>query len=60
MYPNGHLDPIIDGRLPTGFGGRFYGVYPALVTDIVDPDGQGRVRVKLPWSPDSEDDAYEG
>jgi uncharacterized protein involved in type VI secretion and phage assembly len=32
---------------------RFYGVYPAIVTDIKDPDGQGRVKVKLPWSPDS-------
>ena len=27
----------------------WYGVYPALVSDIKDPDGQGRVRVKLPW-----------
>jgi uncharacterized protein involved in type VI secretion and phage assembly len=32
---------------------RFYGVYQAIVTDIKDPDGQGRVKVKLPWSPDS-------
>jgi uncharacterized protein involved in type VI secretion and phage assembly len=32
---------------------RLYGVYPAQVTDIKDPDGQGRVKVKLPWSPDS-------
>jgi uncharacterized protein involved in type VI secretion and phage assembly len=31
---------------------RCYGVYPALVTDIKDPDGQGRVKVSLPWSPD--------
>jgi uncharacterized protein involved in type VI secretion and phage assembly len=28
---------------------RLWGVYPALVTDIKDPDGQGRVKVKLPW-----------
>lgn len=33
---------------------RLYGVYPAQVTDIHDPDGQGRVKVRLPWSPDSE------
>ncbi len=39
-------------RLADGWGGRWYGVAPALVTDIKDPDGQGRVRVKLPWSPD--------
>ncbi len=31
---------------------RLYGVYPAQVTDVKDPDGQGRVKVKLPWSPD--------
>jgi uncharacterized protein involved in type VI secretion and phage assembly len=36
---------------------RWFGVYPALVTDIVDPDGQGRVKVSLPWSPD--DTGYE-
>lgn len=32
---------------------RLYGVYPALVTDVKDPDGQGRVRVSLPWAPDA-------
>lgn len=31
---------------------RLYGVYPALVADINDPDGQGRVKVRLPWLPD--------
>jgi len=36
---------------------RWFGVYPALVTDIADPDGQGRVKVSLPWSPD--DTGYE-
>ena len=39
--------------------GRFYGVYPAVVLDIVDPDGQGRVKVKLPWAPDSGGSSYE-
>lgn len=53
------LDPDIDRRLASGYGGRFYGVYPALVTDIVDPDGQGRVKVKLPWSPDQDGDTYD-
>lgn len=28
---------------------RHFGVYPALVTDVVDPDALGRVEVKLPW-----------
>lgn len=31
---------------------RLYGAYPALVTDIKDADQQGRVKVRLPWSPD--------
>jgi uncharacterized protein involved in type VI secretion and phage assembly len=29
--------------------GRLVGVYPALVTDVQDPDGQGRVQVSLPF-----------
>ena len=37
---------------------RWYGVYPALVTDVKDPDGQGRVKVELPWSPDSDGGGY--
>jgi len=48
----------IDPRVPRGYGGRFYGVYSALVTEITDPDGQGRVRVKLPWSPGNDGDVY--
>ena len=46
-------------RAATGPGGRFYGFYPAVVTDNQDPDGQGRVRVKLPWSPDNGGELYE-
>jgi uncharacterized protein involved in type VI secretion and phage assembly len=38
---------------------RLYGAYPAQVTDIKDPDGQGRVKVKLPWSPDSGNGSYQ-
>ncbi|NOY61983.1 MAG: hypothetical protein GXP10_02305, partial [Gammaproteobacteria bacterium] len=32
-------------------GGRqcYFGVYPALVTDLVDPDELGRVEVRFPW-----------
>lgn len=37
---------------------RLYGAYPATVTDIKDPDNQGRVKVKLPWTPD-DDGGYE-
>lgn len=53
------FDDMLDARLASGFGGRFYGVFPALVIDIVDPDGQGRVKISLPWSPDSDGSAYE-
>lgn len=46
-------------RLPSGWGGRWYGVLPALVTDIQDPDNQGRVKVTLPWAPDAQGARYE-
>ncbi len=48
-----------DPRLSRGLGGRFYGVYPAQVTDLSDPDSQGRVQIRLPWSPDGEGTRYE-
>jgi uncharacterized protein involved in type VI secretion and phage assembly len=38
---------------------RLFGAYPAQVVDIKDPDGQGRVKVKLPWSPDTDDGSYQ-
>jgi uncharacterized protein involved in type VI secretion and phage assembly len=38
---------------------KWYGIYPALVSDIKDPDGIGRVKVTLPWSPDTGSDKYE-
>ncbi len=53
------LQETLATRQSQGYGGRFYGVYAALVVDVVDPDGQGRVRVRLPWSPDNGDTAYE-
>jgi len=40
-------------------GGRWHGVYPALVTGVVDPDAQGRVKISLPWSPDGGGASYE-
>lgn len=53
------FEQITQARQASGFGGRWYGVFPALVTDIKDPDGQGRVKIQLPWSPDSSGSGYE-
>ena len=53
------LDLINEARLPAGLGGRWYGVFPALVADIKDPQGQGRVKVRLPWAADTGSDQYE-
>jgi uncharacterized protein involved in type VI secretion and phage assembly len=33
-----------DGDAP-----RYFGVYPAIVTDIADPESLGRIEVKFPW-----------
>ena len=60
IYPDASpLEVLYDARLPGGLGGLFYGIYPALVSDIRDPDNQGRVKVKLPWSPDPSGASYE-
>jgi uncharacterized protein involved in type VI secretion and phage assembly len=53
------FEMVFDQRAPSGFGGRWYGVFPALVTDIRDPDGLGRVKVTLPWAPDTGGARYE-
>lgn len=53
------LETPMTERISTGAGGLFYGVYPALVTDVVDPDQQGRVKIHLPWSPDAGNSSYE-
>ncbi len=43
----GHESAVNDGARS-----RLFGVYPALVSDIVDPDARGRVKVRFPWLPD--------
>lgn len=44
------MSPHQDHRLiPDGEGARWYGVYPAIVTDLVDPDNKGRIQIKLPF-----------
>lgn len=46
-------------RQAQGWGGRWFGVMPAQVIDIKDPDNQGRVKITLPWSPDAKGARYE-
>jgi uncharacterized protein involved in type VI secretion and phage assembly len=53
------LDDLLHERQPQGLGGRWYGCHPALVSDIADPDGQGRVKVTLPWAPDAGGQRFE-
>ncbi len=53
------MQPLRMDRVPTGPGGLFYGVYPALVSELGTGDHQGWVKVRLPWSPDSGSAAYE-
>lgn len=56
LTPLSHV--LAAGRVPAGWGGPWYGVHVAVVVDVADPDGLGRVRVRLPWTTDG-DAAYE-
>ncbi len=40
---------MISDSTPDGGRQQYFGVYPAIVTDIVDPDALGRVEVRFPW-----------
>jgi uncharacterized protein involved in type VI secretion and phage assembly len=59
LFEQNLLEQIAGSRQPAGLGGRWYGVFAAIVTDISDPDGQGRVKIKLPWSPDNAGEGYD-
>lgn len=59
MQAQMELEEIVAARTPKGYGGRFYGAYPALVQDVRDPDNEGKVKVALPWSPDPGGSSYQ-
>ena len=59
MFDASPLEMITHARQPMGLGGCWYGVYPALVSDIQDPEGLGRVKILLPWAPDTGSGRYE-
>jgi uncharacterized protein involved in type VI secretion and phage assembly len=40
---------VIGAFRPDGEAPRYFGLFPAIVTDIVDPENLGRIEVKLPW-----------
>ena len=40
---------MIGAFRPDGDAPRYFGVFPAIVTDIVDPESLGRIEVKFPW-----------
>jgi len=58
-FDNSPVDLLLQSGAYAAPGGRWFGIYPALVSDIKDPDGSGRVKVTLPWSPDTGSDRYE-
>ncbi|HEX7832083.1 MAG TPA: phage baseplate assembly protein V [Thermoanaerobaculia bacterium] len=53
------LESLMESRDAEGLGGRWFGVYPAVVTDISDPESMGRVKVMLPWAPDTANERYD-
>lgn len=48
-----------DPGAATTAGHRWYGVHPAIVADVRDPDGLGRIKVRLPWADDASAGRYE-
>lgn len=59
MFDSTPAEALYTDRLSSGWGGRWYGCHVALVTDLVDPDGQGRIKVTLPWSADGKGERYD-
>jgi uncharacterized protein involved in type VI secretion and phage assembly len=40
---------MINEFTPDGGRQLYFGLYPAIVTDVVDPESLGRIEVKFPW-----------
>ena len=59
MFDLTPAEALYADRLPLGWGGRWYGCHVATVTDLADPDRQGRVRIALPWSADTQGERCE-
>jgi uncharacterized protein involved in type VI secretion and phage assembly len=53
------FESLLHSRDASGLGGRWYGVYPAVVSDISDPESSGRVKITLPWAPDTGSEKYD-
>lgn len=53
------FESLLTSRDASGLGGRWYGVYAGIVSDNNDPEGFGRVKVTLPWAPDTGGDKYD-
>ena len=43
------MSQLIEAFRPDGDASRYFGVFPAIVTDIVDPESLGRIQVMFPW-----------
>jgi uncharacterized protein involved in type VI secretion and phage assembly len=46
----------IESFVPDGSAACYFGLYPAIVTDIVDKESLGRIQVKFPWLGEAGDD----
>jgi uncharacterized protein involved in type VI secretion and phage assembly len=53
------FESLLTSRDASGLGGHWYGVYVGVVSDNNDPEGFGRVKVTLPWAPDTGSDKYD-
>ncbi|HET8797747.1 MAG TPA: phage baseplate assembly protein V [Thermoanaerobaculia bacterium] len=57
--PSSLFESLLTSRDASGLGGKWFGVYPAVVSNINDPESQGRVKITLPWAPDTGSEKYD-